>query len=61
MGRYVFFFLLHQREKGKREDEGRGDGGRALAMREPGWCVTLVIVMNLFCHIRCPDFESPDI
>jgi len=34
-------------EEGKGEDEGGGDGGWALAMREYDLCDTLVIVMNL--------------
>ena len=47
LDRHVFFFILHQVEVGKGEDEGGGDGGRALSMQESGWCATLVVVMNL--------------
>ena len=45
-------------EEEKGEDEGGGDCGRTLAMREPGWCVTLVVVMNLLRHIRYRDRAS---
>jgi len=34
LGCHVFFFLLHQMEEGKGEDEGGGTGVLALAMRE---------------------------
>ena len=46
------FFLHHQMEEGKEEDEGEGDGGQALTMREYGWCVILVVMMNMLRNIR---------
>ena len=49
----VFFFLLHQMEEGKGEDERRGTSDRALAMQTSAWCDTLVIVMNLLRYIKC--------
>ena len=49
------FFLLHQMEEGKGEDEGGGDGSRALATLESIQCVILVIMMNLLWHIRYHD------
>ena len=46
-------------EEEKVEDEGRGNDGQALAMRESGRCTTLVIVMNLLRHISYRDRVLP--
>jgi len=43
----LLFFLLHLMEKGKGDNESGGTSGQAFAMRECGWCATLVVVMNL--------------
>jgi len=43
-------------EEKKGEDEGGGNGGRALAMRNPGLCVTLVVVIQ---HIMYRDRVPP--
>ena len=43
----------------ERKGDGGGNGGRALTMRESGWCVTLVVVMNLLRHISCRDRVPP--
>ena len=40
--------------EGKGEDEGGGNDGRFLAIRESGWCDTLVVV-NMLQYIRCRD------
>ena len=45
LGHHVFLLLLYQMEEGKREDEGEGTGGQALAMREPNWCTSLVVTI----------------
>ena len=45
---HVFFFLLYQLEEEKAEDEGGRDASWALTMQEPSWCVTLVVVINIF-------------
>jgi len=46
-------------EEEKGENEGGGNGGQALAMRESGWCTTLVVVMNLLQHISRCDRVPP--
>ena len=46
-------------EEGKRENEGEGNGVRALFMHVSGSCNTLVIMMNLSRYIRCHDRVSP--
>ena len=55
LARHVFFFLLHQMEEGKGEDEGGGNGGRTLVMQKSSWSITLVVMMNLLRHIMCRD------
>jgi len=46
-------------EEEKGEDEGRGNDGQALAMRESGRCATLAIVMNLLRHTSYRDRVLP--
>ena len=61
LGRHVFFSLFHQMEEGNGEGGRRGgsNDGQALAKWESGWCVILVIVMNLLQHISHRDWVSP--
>jgi len=55
----VLFFPLHRMEEGRRNDEGGGNSGRALVMRESSWCATLVVVMILLRRISCHDNVPP--
>jgi len=47
LGRHAFFFIFHLVEEGKGEEEGGGNGGRVLTIRESSWCDTLVVMKIL--------------
>ena len=50
-----YLFFIHQMEEEKGEDEGGGNGGQDLAMRESSWRATLVVMMNMLRYISYRD------